>query len=54
MVIMQFVRTQLGNNLRRRAGEHGIPWQHCGGRGRRALQHSIEQALLLAARRQAP
>jgi hypothetical protein len=50
LVVMQFMRTQLGNNLRRRAGEAGIAWHRCAGSGRQAMQHALEQALLLAAR----
>ncbi len=50
LIVMHFMRTQLGNNLRRRAGEAGVPWHRCVGSGRQAMQHALEQALLLAAR----
>ena len=51
LVVMNYVRTQLGQNLKRRAGEHGLPWVACTGSGRQSMQHSLERALILAARR---
>lgn len=51
LVVMRFMRTQLGNNLRRRAGEAGVPWCRCAASGRQAMQHALEEALLLASRR---
>lgn len=37
LVLMPFVRTNVGRQLRRTAGEHHIPWVACPGRSRRAI-----------------
>ncbi|GIU85365.1 MAG: hypothetical protein KatS3mg008_2140 [Acidimicrobiales bacterium] len=51
MVIMQFVRTNLGRRLRRRAGEAGLPWIACTGHGRDAILRSVEQAVVVVSAR---
>jgi hypothetical protein len=52
VVVMTFVRTQLGQTVRRRAGEHGLPWVACTGHGRDSLVRALDRAARLAARPQ--
>lgn len=49
LVLMQFVRTNLGRRLRRTSGEHGVPWVACTGHGRAAIQRAIERGVEVAA-----
>lgn len=53
VVLMQFVRTGMGQHVRKLASEHGKPWIPCTGHGLSALQRSITEAILVAARIQA-
>ncbi len=48
LVLMPFVRTELGRTLRKRASENGIPEIPCTGRGRQSLLHAIETAVAVA------
>jgi tetratricopeptide (TPR) repeat protein len=48
VVIMRYVRTMLGKNLRKRCGELELPWVACTGSGRASTMRAIEQAILLA------
>lgn len=48
VVLMTFVRTNLGRWVRRTAGEHGLPWVSCTGHGRAAIERSIDYAIRLA------
>jgi hypothetical protein len=45
VVLMTFVRTHLGQWVRRTAGEHGLPWVACTGHGRVAIERAIERAV---------
>jgi hypothetical protein len=51
LILLQFIRTELGRTMRRLAREHGIPWVPCTGHGRRSLERSIETAVAVAAKR---
>lgn len=51
LVLMQFVRTNLGRRLRRTAGENDVPWVACTGHGRAAIRRSILRAVDVAAAR---
>ncbi|MFW5878530.1 MAG: hypothetical protein ACOCVR_01820, partial [Myxococcota bacterium] len=42
IVVMHFIRTQLGRQLRKRAGDLRLPWGACTGHGRDAIVSSIE------------
>jgi len=53
MVIMRFVRTNLGIAMRRVAGELDIPWVACSGHGRDSMERAICRAIELAASRRA-
>lgn len=50
VVLMTFVRTNLGQWVRRTAGEHGLPWVACTGHGRAAISRAIERAVEVSAR----
>jgi hypothetical protein len=54
MVLMTFVRTNLGQWARRTAGEHGIPWVSCTGHGRAAIARSVDRAVRVALDRSSP
>ena len=45
LVLMRFVRTQLGRTARALAGEHGIPWVACTGHGEQAIRRALERAI---------
>lgn len=47
VVLMTFVRTHLGQWVRRTAGEHGLPWVACTGHGRVAIERAIERAVAI-------
>ncbi|MGH9189051.1 MAG: hypothetical protein ACRD0Q_03320 [Acidimicrobiales bacterium] len=49
VVLMTFVRTNLGQWVRRTAGEHGLPWVACTGHGRAAISRAIERAVEVSA-----
>lgn len=44
VVIMSYIRTMLGQRLRKTAGEAGLPWVACTGHGRAAIERSIRTA----------
>lgn len=48
VVIMRYVRTTLGRQLRKRCNENDVPWVACTGSGRASMIRAIEQAILLA------
>ncbi|MGH9152541.1 MAG: hypothetical protein ACRD03_09125 [Acidimicrobiales bacterium] len=45
LVLMRFVRTNLGRHLRRISSSAGIPWVACTGHGKASLMASIEEAV---------
>ncbi len=51
LVLMPFVRTQLGRALRRLASEFDIPWVPCTGKGYDSMERALRLAILLAASR---
>jgi hypothetical protein len=51
LVLMPLVRTELGRALRRLAGEFGIPWVPCTGKGYDSMERALRTALTLAAER---
>jgi hypothetical protein len=53
VVLMTFVRTHLGQRVRRSAGEHGLPWVACTGHGREAIERAIDRAVAIASDRMA-
>jgi hypothetical protein len=53
LVLMEYMRTELGRTLRRAAGDRGLPWIRCSGSGRQSMQQSIEEALHVMARQRA-
>lgn len=50
VVLMRFVRTQLGRTIRARCGEHDTPWVPCTGHGKASLERAIERAVQLLPR----
>lgn len=48
VVLMTFVRTHLGQRVRRSAGEAGLPWVACTGHGREAIERAIDRAVAIA------
>jgi hypothetical protein len=48
VVIMRFVRTQLGRHLRKAAGIAGIPWVACTGHGKDSIERTIRRAINVA------
>lgn len=50
VVLMRFVRTQLGRTIRARCGEHETPWIPCTGHGRASIERAIERAVQLLPR----
>jgi hypothetical protein len=48
VVLMRYVRTMLGKQIRKRCGELDIPWVACTGSGQASMVRAIEQAILLA------
>lgn len=49
LVLMPFVRTNMGRRLRRTSGEHHVPWVACPGHGRAAVLAAIRQAVNVVA-----
>jgi tetratricopeptide (TPR) repeat protein len=49
VVLMQFVRTNLGRRIRRTCGQHDLPWVPCTGHGRDSICRAIERAAQLDA-----
>ncbi len=47
VVLLRFVRTNLGCEVRRRCGARGIPWVACTGHGRDSILHAVEEAIRL-------
>lgn len=45
VVVMRFVRTELGHRIRRLAGERDIPWVACTGHGRDSMVRSVVRAV---------
>lgn len=54
LVLMQFVRTNMGRRLRRTSGENNVPWIACPGHGRAAITAAIEGAVDVVARASGP
>lgn len=50
LVLMAFVRTNLGRTLRAAAGRAGVPWLACTGHGRQSLAIAIARAVEVARR----
>jgi len=48
VVIMRFIRTELGRRMRKAAGEAGVPWIPCVGHGRDSMILSITRAIDVA------
>jgi hypothetical protein len=48
VVLMTFVRTNLGRWVRRTAGEHGLPWISCAGHGKASMARAIDRAVQIA------
>lgn len=48
LVLMTFVRTNLGRRMRAAAGSVGLPWISCTGHGRQSLLRSVERAVQVA------
>lgn len=48
VVLMRYVRTMLGRQIRKRCGELDVPWVACTGSGQASMLRAIEQAILLA------
>jgi len=40
LIIMRFIRTELGRRLRKLCGENGLMWFPCTGRGRHFIENS--------------
>lgn len=51
VVLMAYVRTGLGAQVRDDVDAHGIPWVPCTGGGRQSMYRAVEQALLIVASR---
>lgn len=51
VIIMRFVRTELGRRLRKLCGEHGIIWFPCTGHGSQFIENSIAKAYVFLANR---
>ena len=51
LVLMRFVRTQLGRALRKKASDQEIPWVACTGHGKEWLKRAIHKAVEVAAER---
>jgi tetratricopeptide (TPR) repeat protein len=45
IVILTYMRTNLGRRLRKAANQHGLVWRSCTGQGRASMERSIESAL---------
>lgn len=54
LVLMRYVRTNLGQRLRRTAGEAGLPWVPCTGHGRESLRRAIEHAAVVVSAQARP
>jgi hypothetical protein len=54
LVLMHFVRTELGRALRRLASELGVPWIPCTGKGYDSMERALRAAIDLAASRPPP
>jgi hypothetical protein len=50
VVLMRFVRTQLGRTIRARCSEQDTPWVPCTGHGKASLERAIERAVQLLPR----
>lgn len=51
MVLMRFVRTQMGRELRRLGSRYDLPWVACTGHGRDSLRRAISEAARVARER---
>jgi len=49
VVLMTFMRTNLGRRIRAGAGAAGLPWIACTGHGRQSLERAIERAVEVVA-----
>jgi hypothetical protein len=54
LVLMPFVRTELGRAVRRMCSEFGVPWVACTGKGYDSMERALRTALELAAERPPP
>ena len=50
LVLMPLVRTGMGAYLRKAAGEHGVPWIACTGRGVATITRSLDEAVQVVCR----
>ena len=50
LVLMPLVRTGMGAYLRKAAGEHGVPWIACTGRGIATINRSVDEAVQVVCR----
>jgi hypothetical protein len=48
VVLMRFVRTQLGRSIRRLCGQHNVPWIPCTGHGRDSMTRATLRAIRVA------
>ncbi len=53
LVLMPYVRTNLGRHLRTRAGEAGQPWIPCTGKGRESMLRSLQRAVAVVEQQRA-
>ncbi|HVF76222.1 MAG TPA: hypothetical protein VM938_14385 [Acidimicrobiales bacterium] len=47
VVLMTFIRTHLGQRVRRSAGDAGLPWVACTGHGREAIERAVDRAVAI-------
>jgi len=53
LVLMPYVRTNLGRHLRTRVGEAGLPWIPCTGKGRESILRSLQRAVAVVEQQRA-
>lgn len=51
LVLMQFVRTNMGRRMRRVSDDHDVPWVPCTGHGRGSMERAIHRAVRVAVER---
>lgn len=54
VVLMTFIRTHLGQRVRRSAGDAGLPWVACTGHGREAIERAVDRAVAIVGDQLAP
>lgn len=47
VVLMTFIRTHLGQRVRRSAGDAGLPWVACTGHGKEAIERAVDRAVAI-------